>query len=89
MSAYAYIKGDSAQLTFSSALSAAVVTVSDTNVLPQTRGLYVGGAGNIAVTMSDGNDVTFTGVTAGQILPISVIKVKATGTTATAIVAVY
>lgn len=51
-------------------------------------GLFVGGAGNLVVTMSDGNDVTFTGVPAGWWMPISVTRVKSTGTTATNIVAV-
>jgi len=57
-------------------------------VLPTTRGLYVGGAGDVAVTMAeDGNNVTFVGVLAGSILPVQVTKVLSTGTTATNIVA--
>lgn len=51
------------------------------------RALFVGGAGNIAVTMKGGGDVTFTGVTAGLILPISASVIKQTGTTATNVVA--
>jgi hypothetical protein len=82
-------KGDQAVKTFSSAQSASTVSPSDTNVLPQTRGLYIGGSGNLAVVMADGSSVTFTGVTAGVIFPVSVTKVMATGTTATNIVAVY
>lgn len=90
MSQYMYLpNGGQAVNTFSSAQSAVVVSPSDTNTLNFTRGLYVGGAGNLAVTMKDGTTVTFTGVTAGQILPVSVTQVKATGTTATNIVAVY
>jgi hypothetical protein len=90
MSQFVYLpKGDQAVRTFSSAQSAVVVSPSDTNTLAPTRGLYIGGAGNIAVTMSDGTTVTFTGVTAGVIFPVSVTQVKATGTTATNIVAVY
>lgn len=90
MSEYLYLPfGQQAVNVYSSAQSAQVVTLSDTNVLPATRGLYVGGSGNIVVTMANGVDATFTGVTAGVILPISVTKVKATGTTATNIVAVY
>jgi hypothetical protein len=49
--------------------------------------LYVGGAGNITATMADGKDVLFTAVPVGTILPVRVSRVKATGTTATAIVA--
>lgn len=68
--------------------SAYAVTKSDTTVLPTTRGLYVGGAGDVAVTMAeDQNNVTFTAVPAGSILPVQVTKVLSTGTTATAIVA--
>ena len=54
-----------------------------------TRGLYVGGAGNVNVTMGDGNDVLFTGVAAGTVLPIRVSHVLATSTTATTITALY
>lgn len=70
--------------------SAAAVTTSDSTVLPVTRALYIGGAGNITVTMAeDGNNVTFVGVLAGMVYPLQVSKVLATGTTATNIVALY
>jgi hypothetical protein len=49
------------------------------------RGLYVGGTGNIKVTMLDGTDVTFQSVPVG-ILPIVVLRVWSTGTTATNII---
>lgn len=71
------------------ALSASVVTPSDSTGIGQTIGLFVGGAGNVNVEMSDGTDCLFTGVLAGQILPISVTKVNSTSTTATNIVALY
>ena len=51
--------------------------------------LYVGGAGNVRVKMAGGNDVTFTAVAAGSFLPINVIQVFATKTTATDIVALW
>jgi len=71
-----------------SAHSALAVTPSDSTVLPTTRGLWVGVAGNVAVTMADdGNNITFVGVLAGSILPIQVTQVLATGTTATNIIA--
>lgn len=70
--------------------SAAAVTTSDSTVLPITRALYVGGAGNLTVTMGeDENNVTFVGVLAGMVYPLQVSKVLATGTTATNIVALY
>jgi len=69
---------------------AAVVAPSDATPLTfVTKALFVGGAGNVAVIMQGGAAVTFTGVLAGQILPIRVSQVKATGTTATNIVALW
>lgn len=64
--------------------SAFVVTPSDATVLaPTWGGLFVGGAGAVAVTTLDGEVVTFTGVLAGSVLPMVCTKVMATGTTAT------
>ena len=71
-------------------LSAAAITPSDSTVLPkQTRGIYVGGAGNVAVTMADGSTATFNAIAVGVVHLLSVTKVMATGTTATNIVALY
>lgn len=68
---------------------ASAVTPHDTNTLPYfTRALYVGGAGNITVKMN-GVNILFTAVPAGMILPIRTDMVLATGTSATAIVALY
>lgn len=69
--------------------AAASVTPSDSTVLTTTRGLFIGGDGNIAVTMSDGANVTFTSVKGGAVYPFRVIKVLSTGTTATSIVALF
>lgn len=72
------------------ARNAAAVTPSDAAELANvSRALYVGGAGNIAVVMASGDEVTFTGVTAGSVLPIQVKQVKATSTTATTILNLY
>ncbi len=73
------------------ATSAEAVVPNDSTVLEATRGLWVGGAGDIVVVMSggDGSSVTLSGVTAGTLLPLSVIGVDATDTTATLIVALY
>jgi hypothetical protein len=66
------------------------VTPSDSTVLAPTRGLYIGGTGNVIVDFADGTTgVLLTAPALGVILPISVVKVKATGTTATAILAIY
>lgn len=50
--------------------------------------LYVGGAGNVAVTTASGDILTFSNVPAGTTLPIQVIKV-ASATTATLINALW
>jgi hypothetical protein len=68
------------------------VTKSDTTVLPNgITGLWIGGAGAIAVVFAgqqDSDAVTFSAVAAGTFLPFSVSKVLSTGTNATLIVAV-
>lgn len=72
------------------ARSAASVTPSDaTTLFTSTKGVWVGGAGNLAVTMHDGTSVTLVGVVAGSLLPVSVTQILATGTTATDIVVFY
>lgn len=61
-----------------------VITPSNTVPLAQeTRAIYVGGAGNLNVTLGDGYGVQFQAVPVGTILPISARYVAATGTTAT------
>ena len=71
------------------ATSAVAVTPHDVNELPfPTRGIYVGGAGNLAVKLShDSAAVTFAAVPAGSVLPIRAVLILATGTSATSIVA--
>jgi hypothetical protein len=72
------------------AFRATAVTKSDTTVLPTTRGLYVGGAGAVAVIMAgDTAAVTFSAVPAGSFMPIQVTKVMETNTDATLILALY
>ncbi|WP_174802050.1 spike base protein, RCAP_Rcc01079 family [Martelella limonii] len=51
-----------------------------------TRAIYVGTAGDLAVTFAAGETVTFQNVAAGTILPIRVSHVLSTGTTAAALV---
>lgn len=68
------------------------VTKSDATVLPVTRALYIGGAGDVAVKFEDdpsGTAVTLSGAAAGSIIPVRVVKVMSTNTTATNIVALY
>jgi hypothetical protein len=51
--------------------------------------LYVGGAGNVSVVTIGGDTATFFSVPAGTILPVQVIKLRSTSTTATNIVALW
>lgn len=78
---------------------AALVTPSNTVDIPYVGGdgttpswpcvLYIGGAGNIRVLTAGGDDVVFIGVLAGTFLPIQVVRVFSTNTTATNIVALW
>lgn len=68
---------------------AVAVTKSDATALRLTEAVYVGGAGDLAVTMEDGSVVTFAGLAAGTGLELAVTKVMSTNTTATLIVALY
>ena len=67
------------------------VTTSDSTIYnPPLRGLYIGGAGNVAVVLADDtNAVTLTGLAVGVFHPIEVKKVMSANTTATAIVGSY
>ncbi len=66
------------------------VTKSDTVNLPQkARALYVGGAGDVACINAKGVSVVFAGILANTVLPVQTTRVQSTGTTATAIVALF
>ena len=54
-----------------------------------TRAIYVGNSGNLKVDMVSGGTVTFSNLTAGTLLPIQVVRVYATGTTATLLIGLY
>ena len=74
----------------SPANDASAVTPSDTAPLTYvSRALYIGGAGNLVVTMQGGGNVTFSAVPAGTVLPIRCSHVRSTSTTATLIVNLY
>lgn len=74
-----------------SAVDAKLVTPSDVATLPNGAclALYVGNSGDVTLVTSMGTTVTFVGVLAGSILPVRTDMVKATSTTATAILALY
>lgn len=65
----------------------APITDANGNVIQPL--LFVGGVGNVVVMTATGQSVTFTGVTAGTLLPVMVSQVQSTGTTATAIIGIY
>lgn len=72
------------------AVGAEVITKSDSvNFSKLSRGIYVGGAGDVAVVFRDGTVVTFSSVPAGFLLPVQAIRVNSTNTTATLMVALY
>lgn len=65
------------------------ITPADVDLTQYSRAIYVGGDGDLAVRMAGKeNDVTFTAVPAGSLLPIRVLRVRA-ATTATSIVVLY
>ena len=75
---------------------AAAVTPSNTVDIPSVTGgsnngctLYVGGTGSVKVLTIGGDEVTFSAVPAGTFMPIQVLRVFATGTSATGIVALW
>lgn len=71
-------------------VSGVAVTPSDSTVLPATHAIMITGAGNINIQwMGGAQGTTVFPVTAGQILRVRAIKVMATSTTATGIVALY
>ena len=74
----------------SPAADAAAITPNDsTDLAITTRGIYVGGAGDISVITKDGTTLTLVGALAGTVIPIRVARVRATSTTATNLVALF
>lgn len=71
--------------------NAETVSKSDTvDLVNISRGIWCGGAGNLAVIMA-GNaaTITFVGVPAGTLVPVRVTRVMSTNTTATSMVSVW
>ena len=63
------------------------ITPNDGTDLPEiTRALYLGGPGAIGVVLLSGAELVLTGIAAGTLLPLRTKRVKASGTTASAIV---
>lgn len=68
---------------------AVAVTPSDTVNLTTPSVVYVGVGGSVKVTTAQNDDVTFAGLIAGTVIPVQVIRVWSTGTTASSLVRVY
>lgn len=78
---------------------AAAVTPSDTVDIPSVSTqdgsgnngcvLYVGTGGTLKVTTIGGDEVTFTGIVSGTFVPVQVLRVWATGTSASNIIALW
>ena len=65
------------------------ITTSDSVNLRNVAVVYVGVSGNIQVTTANGDIVTFSNLNAGSVLPVQVLRVWATNTTATNLVGIY
>lgn len=72
-----------------SAHGAVALTKSDSTVFATCRAIYVGGTGDVAVTMADGQTpIVFSAVAVG-IFPIQITQLLSTSTTATNVLALY
>ena len=78
---------------------AAAVTPSDTVDIPSVSTqdgsgnngcvLYVGTGGTLKVSTIGGDEVTFTGIVSGTFVPVQVLRVWSTGTSASNIIALW
>lgn len=69
----------------------AAITPSDSaadNFKP-SRGVYVGGTGDVVAVSDAGSAVTFKAVPAGTVLPVRCVRVNSTNTTATDLVRLW
>ena len=74
------------------AISAAAITKSDSVAITNgpTRAVYVGVGGDVvALLQNDTDPVTFKNVPTGVVLPICALRINATGSTATDLVALF
>ena len=71
------------------ARAAAITPSNETDLTVAARGLYIGGAGAVTLITTGGDEVTFSGLPAGTILPVRTARVKVTGTDATGIVGLW
>ena len=70
----------------SCAVNCIAITPADTDLVQPVRAIYVGGAGNLKISDTGDDAVTFSNVPAGVILPVMARRIWATGTSASNIV---
>jgi len=70
-------------------MHAATALQSDTVDLKNPVMVYVGGDGNVKITTQGGEPATFVGLSAGDFLPVSAVRIWSTGTTATNLMMVW
>ena len=68
------------------ARSARNIVPNNNTIFSRTRGLYIGGSGDVEVEMANGAVVIFVGISTGIVHPLSVVRVLAANTTASDIV---
>lgn len=68
---------------------AVVISAADHTPTSTTRALYVGGTGDVKVTLLSGSVVTFGSVPAGAVLAIRASLIWKVGTSATLMVALW
>lgn len=68
---------------------AAITPNDSTDLTVTSRAIYVGGGGDIALITKGGSTITLAGAAAGSVIPIRAVRIKATGTTATSLVAIW
>ena len=68
---------------------AATVTPSDTRNFDTASVLFIGTTGSLRVLTAQGTDVTFNAVPGGTVLPLQVLRVYASGTSATNLVRIF
>lgn len=75
----------------SPAANAFAITPSDSDDLERfTRGIYVGGAGDVEIDLvQSGEAIVFSSVAAGSIIPVRAKRVRDANTTATNLVGLY
>ena len=69
--------------------SAFAITPNNSADLANVAVVYVGGSGNVLVTTAQGDDVIFSNLLAGTVIPVQVMKVWSTSTTATNLIGIY